>query len=164
MLQITGYRLPFQPAPVLCPLCTLPPGNPRSVQLQPCCLYPAELCPESPVQLPVNSLVAVRSPSYQPYSISAKPISAMPFSLRQFQSSPIENVTRAQDARGSGVDDVTSNNGELKNISLTISAFLLCNFTGCEISKVFPITGHDYLRVAIFSIKYTDFVYRFPRG
>ena len=113
MLQISGYRLPFHATPPLCPLCTI---SPRSVPLQPCCFYPAEICPKVPVQLPGNSLLSLAPSSFQPYSIAAKPRNTMSSSHhRHFQSPPNENRTRTEVERNSGVA-VSSNNGKLKNI------------------------------------------------
>lgn len=104
MLHSTGYRLTFHPAHIFCPLCT-PPGNPR-VPLQPCCFYPGEMCPESHVERPMNSVMALRSPSYS--FAAPDPLNAMPFSFsHRFQSSTLD-VTRAQAG-----EDLNSNNGRL---------------------------------------------------
>lgn len=106
MLHSTGYRLTFHPTHVFCPLCPLP-GNPR-VPLQPCCLYPGEVCPESRVELPVNPVMALRSPSYR---FAAEPLNVTPFSPHRFQSSVID-ITHTRPARNSR-DDANSNNGRL---------------------------------------------------
>lgn len=108
MLHSAGYRLTFHPAHVrVCPLCALP-GNPR-VPLQPCCLYPGELCPESHVELPVNSLFALRSPSY---GFPTESLNMTSFSPHHFQSSTVD-LTHAQPAR-TNRDDINSNTGRLK--------------------------------------------------
>lgn len=119
MLQISGYRLPFPSAPMLCPLCTVSPGNLRSVPLQPCCFYPAEMYPVTHVQLPVDSSSPFRLPSFQSHGIASKlrNMRMPPVSAQFFQTSQVENVTQVQTARDSS-DDVNLNNGELKIISL----------------------------------------------
>lgn len=114
MLHSAGYRLAFHPAHVFCPLCTLP-GNPR-VPLQPCCLYPGELCPESHVELPGNSVMALRPPSY---GFPSEPLNVTSFLPHHFQSSTVD-ITPAQLARNNR-EDINSNNGRLKVQVLKIS-------------------------------------------
>ena len=108
MFHSAGYRLTLHPTHVFCPLCTLP-GNPR-LPLQPCCRYPRELCPESLMELPVNSLMALRSP--ESYGFPTESLNMTSFSPHHFQSSTVD-ITHAQTARTSR-EDMNFNNGRLK--------------------------------------------------
>ncbi|XP_073244512.1 ventral anterior homeobox 2-like [Porites lutea] len=102
MLQIARYPLPFNPTPVLCPLCTLPPGNTRFT-FQPCCFYPTETHPESQVHLPVNSLMSLRRSSFEPYRAPVRSVNGIPLASQNFHSPSNEDITRVQPVRSSGV-------------------------------------------------------------
>lgn len=114
MLQIAGYRLPFHSTHVVCPVCTSASGNPCSISVQPvqpCCFYPAEICPELPVQLPGSSVMALPPSSFRPYGIAVKPRNTLPVSYRHIQPLQNENATRSQAEGNDGISGVTSNSG-----------------------------------------------------
>ncbi|XP_068730721.1 GS homeobox 1-like [Montipora capricornis] len=109
MLQLSGYRVPFHSAHVLCPLCTPSPGRSLSVPLQPCCFYPAGIYPQLPVPLPGSSVHAFRPPSFRPYRVAVKPSAAVPV-LRRHSTSPSNDTLGQRQANGAVCDNVTSSN------------------------------------------------------
>lgn len=123
MLQIARYPLPFNPTPVLCPLCTLPPGNAR-FSFQPCCFYPTETHPESQVHVPVNSLMSLRRSSFEPYRAPVRSVNGMPLASQNFHSPSNENITRVQRERSSGVG-ANQQGGKSKKFSLHLCFSLI---------------------------------------
>lgn len=128
MFHNSRYRLTFHPSRVFCPVCSLP-GN-RRVPLHPCCVYPGELCPDSHVEFPVNSVLALRSSSYR---LAAEPLNVMSLSSRNFRSSTVIDADQVQTTRDINREENNCNSGRLKRLIFKISTSLTLNFTGCAI-------------------------------
>ncbi|XP_022782838.1 homeobox protein MOX-1-like [Stylophora pistillata] len=106
MFHNSRYGLTVHPTRVVCSLCSLP-GN-RRIPLQPCCVYPGELYPDSHVEFPINPVLAVRSPSY---SLAADSLNMMRTSSRHYQSYTIRDKDQVQTARDTEREANNSNSG-----------------------------------------------------